>query len=76
MKRSAIWLCATLAVAVALVMFYWYGVTLGTLLVAALLLICPFGVIWLTVRIARQSEGEIETAIRGAPAQQLDTVSE
>jgi hypothetical protein len=43
---------------------YRYGVTLVTALVALLLLTCPFGVIWLTWRLAQQSEREIDAAVR------------
>lgn len=64
MKRFAYGFCAFLAVAVAVAMFYRYGVTLVTLLLALLLLTCPFGVIWLTLRLAQQTEREIDVAVR------------
>lgn len=64
MKRLAYLFCAFLAVAVAATMFYRYGVTPVTLLVALLLLTCPIGVIWMIFRLARQSEREVDAAVR------------
>jgi hypothetical protein len=63
MKRFAYWFCAFLAMAVTLAMFYWYGVTLVTVLVALLLLTCPFGVIWLTLRLAQQSDATVDATV-------------
>lgn len=64
MKRLAYLFCAFLAVAVTVAMFYRYGVTPVTLLVALLLLTCPIGVIWMILRLARQSEREVDAAVR------------
>lgn len=54
MRLVAYWSCAALALAVLGAMFYLYGMTPITLLLALLLLTCPLWVIWLTLRIARQ----------------------
>lgn len=64
MKRWRYWLCAFLATAVAVWVLYRYGISPTTLLLALLLLTCPVIVVWLTLRMARQSEREVEAAAR------------
>ncbi|WP_144373800.1 hypothetical protein [Vogesella urethralis] len=63
MKTRAYQLCALLAVAIMLFVLLRFGLSLGTLLLALLLAACPWGVIWLSYRLTRQAESEIDAAI-------------
>ncbi|KMJ52794.1 MULTISPECIES: hypothetical protein [Vogesella] len=63
MKTRAYQLCAVLAVAIMVFVLLRFGFSLGTLLLALLLAACPWGVIWLSYRLARQAESEIDAAI-------------
>jgi Ca2+/Na+ antiporter len=64
MKRLAYRFCAFLATVVAVWVLYRYGMSPATLLLALLLLSCPVIVIWLSLRQARQTKRDIETAVR------------
>lgn len=64
MKHRAYWLCAATATAVAIGVFYFYGLSLATFMIALLVLICPVLVVWLTLRIAKRSEEEIDACVR------------
>jgi Ca2+/Na+ antiporter len=64
MKRLGYWLCGFLATVLAVWVLYRYGMSPLTLLLALLLLSCPVIVIWLSLRQARQTEREIEAAVR------------
>ena len=63
MKTRAYQLCALLAVAIMAFVLLRYGLSPGSLLMALLLAACPWGVIWLSYRLTRQAESEIDAAI-------------
>lgn len=63
MKMRAYQLCALLALAIMAFVLLRFGLSLGTLLLALLLAACPWGVIWLSYRLTRQAESEIDAAI-------------
>lgn len=63
MKHGAYWLCAATAAAVAAGVFYFHGLSLKTFAVVLLVLICPVLVVWLTLRIAKRSEEEIDELV-------------
>ena len=63
MKTRAYQLCALLAVAIMVFVLLRFGLSLGTLLLALLLAACPWGVIWLSYRLTRQAESEIDAAV-------------
>lgn len=63
MKTRAYQLCALLAVAIMVFVLLRFGLSLATLLLALLLAACPWGVIWLSYRLTRQAESEIDAAI-------------
>lgn len=64
MKRLAYGLCALLATALAAWVLYHYGGSWPSLLLALLLLACPFFVVGLTLYQARQTERDIAAATR------------
>lgn len=63
MKHRTYWLCAAIAAAVAVGVFYFYGLSLATFVIVLLVLICPVLVVWLTLRIAKRSEEEIDALV-------------
>lgn len=63
MKTRAYQLCALLALAIMVFVLLRFGLSLATLLLALLLAACPWGVIWLSYRLARQAESEIDQAV-------------
>jgi len=73
MKTRAYQLCALLAVAIMLFVLLRFGLSLGTLLLALLLAACPWGVIWLSNRLARQTESEIDAAVASGKQRQQDS---
>lgn len=60
MKHWAYWLCAVTAAAVVAGTFYFFGLSLTTLAIALVVLICPVLVVWLTLRLSKRSEEEID----------------
>lgn len=66
MKRLAYGMCSLIAVALAISIIYLYGITLGTLAIALLLLCCPILLVWFTQRLARRSEDEVDAMVREA----------
>ncbi|GGX92626.1 hypothetical protein [Vogesella alkaliphila] len=69
MKTRAYQLCALLAVAIMAFVLLRYGLSPGSLLLALLLAACPWGVIWLSYRLTRQAESEIDAAIAASKQQ-------
>lgn len=63
MRHTAVWICATLATALAVAVLYWFGVSPLTILLAILLLSCPIVVAWVTWRLSRQCERDIQQAV-------------
>ncbi|MCQ4143420.1 MULTISPECIES: hypothetical protein [Vogesella] len=63
MKARAYQLCALLALAIMAFVLLRFGLSLATLLLALLLAACPWGVIWLSYRLTRQAESEIDAAV-------------
>lgn len=72
MKTRAYQLCALLALAIMAFVLLRYGLSLGSLLLALLLAACPWGVIWLSYRLTRQAESEIDAAIAASKQQRQD----
>ena len=72
MKMRAYQLCALLALAIMAFVLLRYGLSPGSLLLALLLAACPWGVIWLSYRLTRQAESEIDAAIAASKQQRQD----
>jgi Flp pilus assembly protein TadB len=53
--KPAVWFCAAVATALAAAILYWYGISLFSVLVALILLACPVWVIWMSLRLSRQT---------------------
>ena len=49
--------------ALAAAILYWYGISLFSVLVALILLACPVWVIWMSLRLSRQTRREVEAAV-------------
>ncbi|MDC6177095.1 hypothetical protein [Ralstonia solanacearum] len=64
MKRAAAWSCAAIATLLAGGILYWYGISLVSVLVALILLACPVWVIWMSLRLSRQSRREIQAMVK------------
>lgn len=62
-RRIASVLCATVALLVAIGVLYRYGVSLLSVTLALVLLSCPVWVIWMSLRLARQTDHEVRDAI-------------
>ena len=75
MKTRAYQLCALLAVAIMAFVLLRYGLSPGSLLLALLLAACPWGVIWLSYRLTRQAETEIDQAAANARRSKQDSQS-
>ena len=73
MKTRAYQLCALLAVAIMAFVLLRFGLSLGTLLLALLLAACPWGVIWLSYRLTRQAESEIDAAVAASKQRQQNS---
>lgn len=73
MKTRAYQLCALLALAIMAFVLLRYGLSPGSLLLALLLAACPWGVIWLSYRLTRQAESEIDAAIAASKQQRQDS---
>ncbi|WER44725.1 hypothetical protein CupriaWKF_10265 [Cupriavidus sp. WKF15] len=63
MKHTVAWICAALATLLAVAVVYWFGVSPLTLLVAVFLLSCPLVVVWVSWRLSRQCERDIQQAV-------------
>ena len=61
--KPAVWFCAAVASALAAAILYWYGISLFSVLVALILLACPVWVIWMSLRLSRQTRREVEAAV-------------
>jgi Flp pilus assembly protein TadB len=61
--RPALWFCAAVATLLAAAVLYWYGISLLSVLVALILLACPVWVIWLSLRLSRQTRRDIQAAV-------------
>ena len=61
--KPAVWFCAAVATALAAAILYWYGISLFSVLVAPILLACPVWVIWMSLRLSRQTRREVEAAV-------------
>ncbi|KVT55532.1 hypothetical protein WK54_17040 [Burkholderia ubonensis] len=57
-------LCATVATLVAIGVLYRYGVSLLSVALALVLLSCPVWVVWMSLRLSRQTDHEVRDAIR------------
>lgn len=63
MRHTVAWICAALATLLAVAVVYWFGISLLTILLAALLLSCPIVVMWVSWRLSRQCERDIQQAV-------------
>ncbi|WP_232458214.1 hypothetical protein [Burkholderia ubonensis] len=63
-RRMASVLCATVATLVAIGVLYRYGVSLLSVALALVLLSCPVWVVWMSLRLSRQTDHEVRDAIR------------
>lgn len=61
--KPAVWFCAAVATALAAAILYWYGISLFSVLVALILLASPVWVIWMSLRLSRQTRREVEAAV-------------
>jgi fatty acid desaturase len=61
--KPAVWFCAAVATALAAAILYGYGISLFSVLVALILLACPVWVIWMSLRLSRQTRREVEAAV-------------
>ncbi len=61
--RHATWFCAAVAALLAAGVLYWYGVSLFSVLIALILLSCPVWVVWMSLRLSRQTRREVEAAV-------------
>lgn len=61
--KPAVWFCAAVATALAAAILYWYGISLFSVLVALIILACPVWVIWMSLRLSRQTRREVEAAV-------------
>ena len=61
--KPAVWFCAAVATALAAAILYWYGISLFSVLVALILRACPVWVIWMSLRLSRQTRREVEAAV-------------
>lgn len=70
MRRAfVVWICPALATTLAVLVLYWFGVSLLTILLALLLLTCPVVVVWVSWRYSCQWERDLNRAIdRGRKA--------
>ncbi|KVD97060.1 hypothetical protein WI90_33670 [Burkholderia ubonensis] len=57
-------LCASVATLVAIGVLYRYGVSLLSVALALVLLSCPVWVVWMSLRLSRQTDHEVRDAIR------------
>ncbi|WP_256218011.1 hypothetical protein [Burkholderia contaminans] len=65
-RRMASVLCATFAAFVAIGVLYRYGVNLLSVAIALVLLSCPVWVVWMSLRLSRQADRDIQDAVRKA----------
>uniref|UniRef100_UPI003F49401A hypothetical protein n=1 Tax=Cupriavidus yeoncheonensis TaxID=1462994 RepID=UPI003F49401A len=63
MKHTVAWICAALATLLAVAVVYWFGISPLTILLAILLLSCPIVVAWVTWRLSRRCERDIQEAV-------------
>lgn len=63
-RRMASVLCASVATLVAIGVLYRYGVSLLSVALALVLLSCPVWVVWMSLRLSRQTDHEVRDAIR------------
>lgn len=63
MRYWVYWLCAGIAVALAIAVVVFLGATPVSLLLALLLLLCPVLVVWGSLRMAKRSEDEINALV-------------
>ncbi|WP_434033000.1 hypothetical protein [Cupriavidus sp. a3] len=63
MRHTVAWICAALATLLAVAVVYWFGISLLTILLAVLLLSCPIVVMWVSWRLSRQCERDIQQAV-------------
>ena len=61
--KPAVWFCAAVATALAAAILYWYGISLFSVLAALIHLACPVWVIWMSLRLSRQTRREVEAAV-------------
>lgn len=63
MKHAVAWVCAVIATLLAFAVLYWFGISILTVLLAILLLSCPIVVVWVSWRLSRQCERDIQQAV-------------
>ncbi|RWA51431.1 hypothetical protein AU476_22585 [Cupriavidus sp. UYMSc13B] len=61
MRHAVVWIFAALALAIAIV--YRFGLTPLTILLGLLLLSCPVVVVWVSLRLSKQCERDIRSAL-------------
>ncbi|MGN7103292.1 hypothetical protein ACTHR6_16925 [Ralstonia holmesii] len=64
MKRAAAGFCAAIATLLAGGILYWYGISPLSVLVAAILLACPVWVIWMSLRLSRHTQREVQAMVK------------
>ncbi|VCJ27891.1 hypothetical protein [Burkholderia pseudomallei] len=62
-RRLASVLCATMATLVAIGVLYKFGANLLTVAFALVLLSCPVWVVWMSLRLSRQTHHDIQNAV-------------
>ncbi|VWC92477.1 hypothetical protein BCO18430_03343 [Burkholderia contaminans] len=62
-RRIASVLCATIATLVAIGVLYRYGVNPLSVVLALVLLSCPVWVVWMSLRLSRQTSRDIQDAV-------------
>ncbi|RQP27731.1 hypothetical protein [Burkholderia ubonensis] len=62
-RRLASVLCAAIATLVAIGVLYKFGVSLLSVVLALVLLSCPVWVIWMSLRLSRQTNHDIHDAV-------------
>lgn len=63
-RRTASMLCATVATLVAVWVLYRYGVSPLSVILALVLLSCPVWVVWMSLRLSRQTKHDVHDAVR------------
>ncbi|SCK20377.1 hypothetical protein VAR608DRAFT_1511 [Variovorax sp. HW608] len=63
MRHIVAWICSALATLLAIAIVYWFGVSPLTILLAVVLLSCPIAAVWVTWRLSRQCERDIQQAV-------------
>ncbi|WP_175817030.1 hypothetical protein [Burkholderia diffusa] len=63
MKRLAPRVCAAIAMLLAVGILYRYGASPLSIVIAVVLLSCPVWVVWMSLRLSRQSHQDVSEAV-------------